>query len=465
MVFLILIDQNQVFAILTNPFRLRNALSSPDFRISMGVLKNFFPGWVKFYMRSWTWVYSRYKKLGNYNQRIISDWLKRKERANFATISSALLKAKEKPDHQARWVVPRKLAYFGRKFLERRISHWLKDAVKSLKKLNIAKEVGANILATGGTGIDLSALPEDLQKAVKGVLEDYFNDIAFDTKKNMIAAIFETPIGSSPEAVLFAAVNEAGPVFLKLLQLVGENAKSPSLKRMMGELKHRVRPMPFTAVQDEVNKAWSCCENGIQKCGQIIRINPEPIGSASVGQVHEASYLTPGGRVEIVAIKVMRPNLHEIVQSEISALEKHFVNRPEFADIWVQVRRSVIEELDYNAEFEELKKGYRLYSNEKYGLAVPFAVLALPSKDATVLVMEKAGGLPIVSLTGNYLREGNGKRFCELALAFNQFVYMWYEEALFKSGSFHGGWFFFIFTLVTSLLTLVYRSSRGKLDF
>ncbi|MFN7162242.1 MAG: ABC1 kinase family protein [Fimbriimonadales bacterium] len=117
----------------------------------------------------------------------------------------------------------------------------------------------------------------------------------------------------SPAQHLRAAMEELGPTFVKLGQILSTRSD--------------LLPEPFTEelrkLQDDVPAApWTTMRPVIeQQLGRPIEqvfayIDPRPVGSASLSQVYAAELLdgTP------VAVKVQRPNIREIVELDLEIL-------------------------------------------------------------------------------------------------------------------------------------------------
>lgn len=108
--------------------------------------------------------------------------------------------------------------------------------------------------------------------------------------------------------------SELGPIYIKFGQLlstrpdlVGYEAAS-SLKN----LQDRVQPFNYSAVESIIKQ-----ELKSEAISQIIKINKEPVASASIAQVHKAK-LKNG---DLVAIKILRPNIEKIYSEDVYLLK------------------------------------------------------------------------------------------------------------------------------------------------
>ena len=111
-----------------------------------------------------------------------------------------------------------------------------------------------------------------------------------------------------------AAFQDIGPAAIKLGQslatrpdLVGEDAV-----RNLLTLQDDLPPVPFEAIRAEIARSFEAPVEAL-----FAEIDPVPVGSASIAQVHRA--VTTEGRH--VAIKVLRPGIRERLARDISTYE------------------------------------------------------------------------------------------------------------------------------------------------
>ncbi len=111
-----------------------------------------------------------------------------------------------------------------------------------------------------------------------------------------------------------AAFQDIGPAAIKLGQslatrpdLVGEEAA-----RNLLTLQDSLPPVPFAAIEAEIARSFERPVSDI-----FAEIDPVPVGSASIAQVHRA--VTSEGRQ--VAVKVLRPGIRERLAKDIATYE------------------------------------------------------------------------------------------------------------------------------------------------
>ena len=111
-----------------------------------------------------------------------------------------------------------------------------------------------------------------------------------------------------------AAFQDIGPAAIKLGQslatrpdLVGEEAA-----RNLLTLQDSLPPVPYPAIEAEIARSF---ERPVSEV--FAEIDPVPVGSASIAQVHRA--VTSEGRQ--VAVKVLRPGIRERLAKDIATYE------------------------------------------------------------------------------------------------------------------------------------------------
>ena len=146
-------------------------------------------------------------------------------------------------------------------------------------------------------------------------------------------------------------LDDLGPTFVKFGQLLSTRSDilPEGVLSELQKLQDTVRPMPAGAAQAIVER-----ELGAPVDEVFERFDPDPLGSASIGQVHRA--LLRSG--EVVAVKVQRPEAPGRVESDLELMREFalLLDRRFGRRIFVDVRGLVAEfetvirrELDYNA--------------------------------------------------------------------------------------------------------------------
>lgn len=152
--------------------------------------------------------------------------------------------------------------------------------------------------------------------------------------------------------------------------------------------------------------------------------NPDPIGVASLAQVHIAHHRESG---KTVAVKLQHPHLLEFseIDMEMVELTLGWIKRwfPEFEFTWLgeEMRENLPKELDFTNEARNAKMASKNFKNSKTSLYIPEVI----SADKRVLIMEFIEGARVDDL--EYLAAHNidrNKVSLELSRIFSQMVYL-----------------------------------------
>jgi ubiquinone biosynthesis protein len=109
------------------------------------------------------------------------------------------------------------------------------------------------------------------------------------------------------------ALEDLGPTFVKFGQIMSTRTEllPPEMIEELKKLQDHAKPIPFSEVHQML--ADNCPDADLW----FAEIEETPVASASIGQVHRA-VLNDGTRV---AIKVQRPGISEIIETDISILQ------------------------------------------------------------------------------------------------------------------------------------------------
>ena len=199
-----------------------------------------------------------------------------------------------------------------------------------------------------------------------------------------------------------------GPTFIKLGQLLSTRADLlPSVYLdALARLQDDVSPVPFAEIEQTVT-----AEIGARLSKAFQSFDATPIASASLGQVHRA--VMRNGRS--VAVKVQRPGVHDQVVMDMETIEElaEFVDSHTkigrsygFGAMVEEFRRSILAELDYTLEAENLRRlGSNLAGYDRI-------VIPQPVDDYTtslVLTMDFVDGRNVGSLGPLARQETDGR--------------------------------------------------------
>lgn len=190
---------------------------------------------------------------------------------------------------------------------------------------------------------------------------------------------------------------ELGPAYIKLGQVLSTRPDllpDPYIRELEG-LQDDVDPLPFSVVEELIEK-----ELGARISKLFEEFNPEPLGSASLGQVHDATLRD--GRA--VVVKAQRPGIRETLADDIEFF-REFANfladhtragqRIDLVGIIQQLEMALIDELDYRVE----ARNAAAFRRELAGfprLLIPRVIEAYTTEK--VLTMERIRGIKITDI-------------------------------------------------------------------
>ncbi len=188
-------------------------------------------------------------------------------------------------------------------------------------------------------------------------------------------------------------LEDLGPTYIKLGQIM--STRSDILPREycdeLMQLRSGVKPMPFDEVirviEDSYGRPWEDVFDHIDR---------QPLGSASIAQVHRAQLVT-GGQV---VVKVQREGIYDTMRRDISLMHKAVKLLPPVRlkglldldmvldELWVVAQ----EEMNFLTEAANMEKFHELNSDVEY-VACPILYRSFTTEK--VLVMEYIDGLEI----------------------------------------------------------------------
>jgi len=238
-----------------------------------------------------------------------------------------------------------------------------------------------------------------------------------------------TPKEAAKAEELASDLEKLGPTFVKLGQLLSTRVEllPRAYLQALERLQDKVEPFGF----DEVEKIVTA-ELGVRMSKAFTDFSIEPIASASLGQVHLARLRD--GRP--VAVKVQRPNVREALVDDLEALEEiaefldrhtEFGRRYELTKLLDQFRKSLLRELDYRQEMQNLVRLGELLRQ------YPHIIVPAPVHDycaARVLTMEYVSGKKITDMSPLVRMEFDGNALAEE-------LFRAYLEQILVHGFFH----------------------------
>lgn len=232
---------------------------------------------------------------------------------------------------------------------------------------------------------------------------------------DFLAEVDETEAGAAPSKdpeAFAAALEKMGPTFVKFGQLLSTRGDllPASYLLALERLQDDVEPVPFPEVRETLERDLK-----VRISKAFASFEERPLASASIGQAHRARMAD--GRE--VVVKVQRPHIRAAILADLEALQQiaeyaeartELGRRYRFTGIVDQFRRTLMDELDYLLEAQNLRHlGQSL--EEFQSLVVPMPIESFCSPK--VLTMEWIDGVKITEISGVVKTEIDGARLAE----------------------------------------------------
>lgn len=189
-------------------------------------------------------------------------------------------------------------------------------------------------------------------------------------------------------------IESMGTTFIKLGQIASTRGDllPPELIKELEKLQSHVPGFPSEDVKKIIEESLGAPMDEI-----FMIFDEEPVGSASIGQVHRAMLLSG----EDVAVKVQRPNIEKTVRTDLEIL-RHLASLAEANLEWAknyqvtdmidEFSTALINELDYTIEARNMERISKTHKKDKR-VVIPGIYWEYTTKN--VMVMDFVKGTPI----------------------------------------------------------------------
>lgn len=361
-----------------------------------------------------------------------------------------------------------------------------------IKDIDIQKYVNVReILLSPEVGIDISVFPIKMQEVFhKGVL-GYFGHAPLILRGRMVAAVVSlSPRESQNDFVLIKAVmNRAGPALQKMMQMFGNEVKNESFKRLMDGLKDGIQPMSEAERSKAISELFGDSGNWVSahlpyfsESQNLVEGNPpssffhgrqsssskneilrknvnvrllsldQNVGAASIGEGWIAKvqfgssfgFSSSAKPPEQVFLKLKRWNIEHIMRAEIEVIRSIMADYPELGNIFDELIKDLMEELDWDLEVANQILGHQLLDygprknkgKEYDGLFVPMPKALIESENSGCIIMPLASGISLSKvLSNNLLDEDNA---CAVVGLWKNFMKTWISNLMQRGGKGHG---------------------------
>ncbi|KAF3436823.1 hypothetical protein FNV43_RR19576 [Rhamnella rubrinervis] len=238
---------------------------------------------------------------------------------------------------------------------------------------------------------------------------------------------------------IYAMCSDLGGFFLKVAQIIGKPDLAPAAwVRRLVTLCDQAPATPFDVVQCVLEEEFG------QSVGELFeRFDVNPLGSASIAQVHRARL--KGDKNDIV-VKVQHPGVQDLMMTDIHNLQAFalYMQKTDIKfdlySVTKEMEKQIGYEFDFLREANAMEKIRQfLYDNNKRPpVLVPRVVRPLVTR--RVLVMEYIDGIPIMNL-GKEIEKRGINPAGKVAVAAKQNILksltLAYGQMILKDGFFH----------------------------
>ena len=213
--------------------------------------------------------------------------------------------------------------------------------------------------------------------------------------KEILAVLYRHEVikGVTPQK-LRLILEDLGPTFVKIGQILSMRGDllSEAFLRELSLLRDNVQPMPFAEVNDILTQEYAVSLDTVFSV-----VQEEPVGAASIAQVHKAQLVTG----EKVVIKVQRAGIDERMQSDMALLRKAAGllklsgaagGAVDFRAVLDEMWFVAQQEMDFLAEAQNIEN-FALFNRDIAYVTCPNVYADYTTR--RVLVMEYVDGIPI----------------------------------------------------------------------
>lgn len=192
------------------------------------------------------------------------------------------------------------------------------------------------------------------------------------------------------------ALQELGPFFIKFGQLLStrRDIVPDDMAEELVKLQDKVAPFTYPDVATVVTRSLGRPANEV-----FTQLDPQPLASASIAQVHSATL--PNGRE--VVIKILRPNIEKIIARDVYLLKniarhvaRYLKQGARLLAVVNEIEQTIYAELDLLHEAANMSRLRRNCANLD-DLKIPDVIWSLTRRD--MLVMERIHGIPLSEIT------------------------------------------------------------------
>nr|GLL34876.1 uncharacterized protein LOC109156165 isoform X2 [Ipomoea trifida] len=204
---------------------------------------------------------------------------------------------------------------------------------------------------------------------------------------------------------IYNMCSELGGFFLKVAQIIGKPDLAPAAwVRRLVTLCDQAPATPYSVIKVVLEK-----ELGRSVDDLFERFDVEPLGSASIAQVHRARLR---GNKNDVVVKVQHPGVQELMMTDIRNLQAFalYMQKTDIKfdlfSVTKEMEKQISYEFDFKREADAMQRiqNFLYKNNKKSPVLVPRVMRDMVSR--RVLVMEYIDGIPILKMGDEMAKRG-----------------------------------------------------------
>jgi predicted unusual protein kinase regulating ubiquinone biosynthesis (AarF/ABC1/UbiB family) len=139
----------------------------------------------------------------------------------------------------------------------------------------------------------------------------------------------------------------------QMLSMFGEHFLPPEVNSVLKSLQSQSPPLVWPQIEKVLKRQLAPEQLA------LVEIDPEPLASASLGQVHAATLKSDGRKL---ALKIQYPGVDQAIEGDLKALRsllalsKLIPRGPAFDELFKEVRQMLHQEVDYSRELESTRE-------------------------------------------------------------------------------------------------------------
>lgn len=297
--------------------------------------------------------------------------------------------------------------------------------------------------------VQSAKISDELMDFVVEIMQDYFRLLSFSQKKQIIADILGADLLASPMETFEKFILGSGPLLQKFLQIIAGDDAAPELaKDFFKRIEDALPQLPPEVVAEIMEKA--------KVFHRIKSYHQEALGVGTLAQTHLGVILlgSVGNEQEVKAvIRYLKPGIFSKIEMDARILKElapKIDSDPRIQKLQLPRIAPLVESLVQNVNDE--KSIFDTKLRQKNGVKHYRRSILLRGKTNKFDLEIYAPGIMDAQIDSDFHIQnvGSGKKLDDIAEAYKheipdlkanlmtEIASLWFEEALFKSGFYHG---------------------------